>query len=214
MSIFKSTKIKDATTALEAEVCARTQTPVGNALQVQIGPGDIISNLPVVMNYDHHQTHEGETFRYGNYTASLGNNASKDFRLVVPNIAGITDTPSAVRKCPHLRFEIVSSLGGVGYLYEAPTTTGNGTQRTPISTERNGTYTPNLQIWEDPTVTGVGTQLIVLLNTTSKQTTGGIDSSSFETVLKNNTVYLIRFTSSAASNQVLVRMIWYEDLGV
>ncbi len=42
--------IRDAITGLVASVEARTTTPTGNALNVQIGPGDPISNMPVVNN--------------------------------------------------------------------------------------------------------------------------------------------------------------------
>jgi hypothetical protein len=190
----------------------RTTTPtLTKAINVQIGPGDPISKIPVFITYDHHQLHEGEEFRWSVYVASLGNGSSKDIRLVVPDI---TITTNAVTQCPHLRFEFVASLGGDAYLYEAPTVTGNGTSRTPIPMERNGTYTPLLQIFEDPTVSVVGTQLWRGLLLSSKASAGNASDSSTEFVLKNNTSYLLRFTSGAPNNVVLIRMVWYEDKGV
>jgi hypothetical protein len=194
-----------------ATVQSRRQSPTGNALNVQIGPGDIISNIPVVQLYDHHQLHEGETFRWSVYVASLANNASKDIRIVVPNI---TITTNAVTQCPHLRFEFISSVGGLAYLYEGTTFTGNGTARTPIAMERNGTYTALMQIHEDPTVNAIGTLLWQGLLLASKQSAGDTNGSEMEFVLKNNTSYLVRFTSAGNSNQVLIRLVWYEDLGV
>lgn len=59
MSVFGV--IRDAITGLTASVEARKQTPTGNALNVQIGPGDVISNIPVVMDFGQHQIHEGES---------------------------------------------------------------------------------------------------------------------------------------------------------
>ena len=40
--------LRDPTTGLPARVEACTQTPTSNALNVQIGPGDPISNIPCV----------------------------------------------------------------------------------------------------------------------------------------------------------------------
>lgn len=51
----------DTQSGLTPWVEPRSQTPTGNALNVQIGPGDPISNIPVVMDFEHHQVHEGET---------------------------------------------------------------------------------------------------------------------------------------------------------
>lgn len=181
-------------------------------LRVYVGPTDPIGDLPVFIDYDHHQLHEGETFRYGFYTASLGNGANKDIRIVVPNIA--LGGATAVQKCPHFRFEVISSVGGVVTITEATTFSANGTQRTPVALERNGTYVPKLQLWEDPTVNALGSQIYIGLLTASKQSAGAIMSSVNEFVLKNNTSYNLRFTSAGASNQVLIRFEWYEDLGV
>jgi hypothetical protein len=188
----------------------RSQTPSGNALNVQIGPGDIISNIPVVMDFDHHQLHEGEIFRWSVYVASLALNANKDIRLVVPNI---TITHNAVTDCPHLRFEFISASGGRAFLYEGPTTSADGTPRTPIAMERNGTYTPKLLIYEDPVVDAVGTMLWQGLMVAVAKA-GATDGSASEFVLKNNTAYLLRFTSGLDANQLLIRIVFYEDQGV
>lgn len=204
-------KIVDATTSTSiAGVAARQQTPTGKALAVQIGPADVISNLPVVIEYDHHQLHEGEIFRWSVYQ-SLGNGANKDIRFVVPNI---TITTNAVTQCPHFRFEVVSSVGGDAFFYEGTTFSANGNSRTPIAMERNGTYTPNLAVYEDPTINVLGTQLWRGLLISGRATAGNTSDASTEFVLKNNTSYHFRFTSAGATNLTLLRFVWYEDLGV
>lgn len=211
MSYFKRNKIEDVTSGLVAQVSARTQTPTGNALQVQIGPGDIISNLPVIQLYDHHQVHEGETWGWDFY-GSLGNAQVKDIEIIVPNIDLTGST--AVVKCPHFRWEVISSVGGDAFLYEAPTITVAGTTRTPFNFERNGSYTCKTTIKEDPTVTVAGTQIWRGLIISGKVSAGGLDTTANERVLKNNTTYLFRFTSAGATNLTLMRFMWYEDLGV
>jgi hypothetical protein len=190
----------------------RKQSPTGNAMNVQIGPSDIISNIPVVLDYDHHQIHEGETFRWSVYVSSLASGNNKDIRFVVPNIT-IPAGTSAVARCPHFRFEVVSSDLCQIFLYEIPTFTGNGSQRTPIAMERNGSYTSKLQVWEDPTISVVGTQLFQGLLLTTKNNAGALGGSFDEFILKNNTEYAFRATSGAAGNKVLMRFVWYEDLG-
>jgi hypothetical protein len=49
--------------SITAAVAAR---PISGtkALAVSIGPTDPISDIPVMMPYDHHQLHEGELFRW------------------------------------------------------------------------------------------------------------------------------------------------------
>lgn len=209
----QKTQIVDSS-GTSAKVEARVQTPTGNALNVQIGPGDVISNIPVIMDYDHHQLHEGESFRWSTYTATFNKNTNKDIRLVVPNIT-IPVGVNPVSLCPHYRFECIYGDQGELKLYESTTFTGNGTQRTPIALERNGTYTPKLQIWEDPTVNAVGNLIWQGLMLGTKNNAGGLDTAANEFVLKNNTSYLLRFTSGTVDNvKLLIRMEWYEDLGV
>lgn len=195
------------------QIGAREQTPTGNVMQVQIGPGDLISNLPVIQAYDHHQIHEGETWRWSVFISSLNSGSSKDIQLVVPNIS-IPAGQNRVQVSPHYRFQIVSDSYTNFYLYEAPTISVNGSSRSPINQERNGSYTPKLLVYEDPTVTGVGTQIFQGVTFTSKSSGGAVDSAQDEFVLKNNTTYLLRVTSGTQGAKVLIRMIWYEDLGV
>ena len=203
----------DDTVAYPLIASPRSQTPKGDAIQVQIGPGDVISNIPVFIDYEHHQIHEGETFRWSVYTSSLAQNASKDIRFVVPDIS-IPDGVNPAEKCPHFRFEVVTSDAAQVFFYETPTITVAGTSRSTISLERNGTYSSKLQVWEDPTATTTGTLIWQGLLTVAKNNAGGLSSAVNEFVLKNNSEYLFRVTSAASSNKVLERFEWYEDLGV
>lgn len=182
-------------------------------LRTYIGPTDPVSDLPVIIDYDHHQLHEGETFRWDVYVSSLASGNSKDIRFVVPNISVPAGVVAAARM-PHFRFEVVGSADADLFLYEAPTFTGNGNQRTPIPAERNGSYSSQLQIWEDPTVSVVGSQIFRGVIFAAKNSAGSTTSTLDEFILKNNTSYLLRVTSGAAGNKVLIRVLYYEDLGV
>lgn len=60
----------------------------------------------------------------------------------------------------------------------------------------------------------VGTQIWQGVTFSSKTSAGHADSSEDEFILKNNTSYLLRYTSGTAGLKLLLRMIWYEDLGI
>jgi hypothetical protein len=205
MSYLKDSIILDKTTGLSASVEARKQTPTGNALNVQIGPGDIISNVPVFTLFEHHQVHEGETHQVCMSPVALAVNASIDFRFVVGNLTPTTQTP-------HLVSDVDSTGEAWVYIYETPTTTANGTQLTSYNRNRNSTNTPNMTVWQAPTVTAVGTPLCSMI-IGSGEKAGGSGRESTEWDLKANTVYLVRITAKNAIN-VCARFNWYEDLGV
>ncbi|NTU49466.1 MAG: hypothetical protein HGA87_00975 [Desulfobulbaceae bacterium] len=218
MSFLDSVMVRDGVTGLAASVELRSQTPSrNNALQVQIGPGDVTSNLPIFVPFDHHQVHEGEMWHCDAYIANLASGANYDFVFTVPVI-----TPPVggdVRAyAPHFRYEVeVNDLCNV-FLYEAPTVTAaTGTARTPINFERNGAYTVKLAILEAPTITAVGTLIdseYFLQGTLGGRSGGGQGGAINEFVLKSNTQYLFRLTSGAAGCDIHCDFHWYEDLGV
>lgn len=228
--------IADATDT--AAITARAITGV-KGLCVNIGPTDPISDIPVVMPYDHHKLHEGEMFRCSVYYGALagafgtavGNTAAdyRDVKIIVPVIN--SPATNEVTRCPHLRLEVVASAGGTVELYEAPTfvtPAGGLTQIPAVPMERNGTYTskttvfvattPSQNIIDDSGATAyaisTGTILYRGLLTAGTGKASNASDSSVEFVLKNNTSYGLRFRSAGTSNEVLIRLVWYEDLGV
>lgn len=189
------------------EVIAGANTGV-KGLRVYGGPTDPISDIPVVIDYPHHQLHEGETHQYTYPPAALANGNNLDFRLVVP--AGLDPTIET----PHAVIEVEATAETWVYLYEAPTTTDNGTQQTSQNRNRNKTATvPGSSVWLAPTVSVVGTLLSAWIIGAGNKTGGGTRES-LEWDLKANTVYLIRVTAKATGDNVCARVIFYEDLGV
>lgn len=188
----------------------RTQTPTKTkAINVQIGAGDVISNLPVVVDFPHHQIHEGETHQYTYPPTAIANGATLDHRIVVASVPALMET----RATPHMTIEVDSNTGIFLYLYETPTTTGNGTQQSVYNKNRNkSAVAPTTTVWLAPTVTGAGTLLSAWM-VGSGEKAGGSTRESLEWDLKSNTVYLIRMVAQSAGS-VCMRAIWYEDLGV
>jgi hypothetical protein len=191
-----------------AQVIAGANTGV-KGLRVYGGPTDPISDIPVVIQYDHHQVHEGESHEYCYLAASVGLNANLDYRLNVPD--GLTPTI----RTPHLIMEVVTTAEAEVYLFEDMTfTVGNGgTLQTSYNRNRNSATTPGMTIYLTPTPATTGTNIWIGL-TGSGKSVGSGDRANLEWDLKPNANYLFRVTSRAAGNKILVRLLWYEDLGV
>lgn len=178
------------------------------ALTVAIGPTDPISDIPVVVDFEHHQVHEGESHGYSNLTASLAAGSSKDFRVNVPAAL------NTVGEAPHMVIEIITTLEAEAYLYEGMTyTEGNGgTLRVSHNRNRLSSNDAVTAIYEDPTAATTGDNLWIGL-TGSSNRAGASSRSLTEWVLAPGD-YLVRITSRANGNKILIRLEWYEDLGV
>lgn len=196
--------IRDGATGLQASVEARAQTPTGNALNVQIGPGDVISNIPVVLDFGQHQVHEGESHGWEYYSAAP---ATRNFAIVVPNYADI-------RGCPHLLIQL-QSYGGAGMLsiYEGATYTGGATATDVFNRNRNSATTPQVTI-VDGVTSSDGTKLPYTAIAGAAEKTSDNVRSLDEVVLKNNTTYVVRYEEITATTRVVIHLEWYEDLGV
>lgn len=188
-----------------------------SGVRVIIGPTDPISNIPVVMLYDHHQIHEGEAWHYDSYVVNLASASTYDIVFTVPNItipAGI----ATVERVPHFRYSVEANDICTIFFYEAPTVTGGtGTAASWINFERNGTYTAKTTILLAPTVTGVGTIIdseYFIQSAAANRTGGGEGGTVEEFMLKNNTKYLYRITSGANGCDIHTNFFMYEDLGV
>jgi hypothetical protein len=187
------------------DLAQRVQTPTGDALQVQIGPGDVISNIPVVIMYEHHQLHEGETWQAGYGPAGILAAAVVDHLVKVANVTATTRTP-------HIVFEVDSTSEVWIQIYETPTTTANGTPVTCFNRNRNTAGSPTTTIFITPTVTAAGT-LITSAIVGSGEKAGGAGRDANEWDLKSNTNYLVRITGKTPGN-ICMRFQFYEDMGV
>lgn len=195
---------------IKPAVGPRVQTPSGNVLQVQIGPGDIISYLPVVIEYDHHQIHEGEVWQWFNYGAL--NAGTRDVRISVPTLTATTRTP-------HFIPEVVSdNTTALVYLYEGTTWTSGGTDDSAkiYNRNRNVGGSPNTKIYISGgtalTPNALGT-LIFQAYLFAGKATNNVERAAAEWDLASNTEYLLRVTTTGNGN-TLIRIHFYEDLGV
>jgi hypothetical protein len=189
-----------------AYVGPRVQTPSGDALSVQIGPGDVISSIPVFIDYPHHQIHEGETWQYTYGPIAAAENTVINIRVVVANVTATLRTPHVVSE--------VDCNGEVWLeIFEAPTFSAPGTAAAFYNRNRNILGNPTTTIFISPTVQVAGTKLSGWI-IGSGQKAGNATKESIEWDLKTSTEYLYRLTSQAAAINVCLRLIQYEDLGV
>lgn len=196
--------IRDATTGLVAAVTARAQTPTGNVLQVQIGPGDIVSNLPVMIDYEHHQLHEGETHKAIDTQASLGT-ATVKYGLTVATYATTIQAPHMV-----IEADIYNGAARVD-IYETATFTG-GSAMTAYNRNRNSATAPASTIKTG--VTSTNGTLIDSFYAGGGKTTAGQGRQGSEWIMKSNTIYRIDLVGLVANTQCIISFNWYEDLGV
>jgi hypothetical protein len=195
---------QDPTNGLSARVEPRKQTPTGNALNVQIGPGDPISNIPVVMEFEHHQVHEGETHRVQSAQASLGTGTVK-YGITVPVFSPTVHAPHMV-----LAVSIYNGSAKVLF-YEGATFTG-GSPITAYNRNRNSATTPTTTITGGVTSTD-GTLIETFYVGAGSKTAGSFRGDS-EWVLKSNTIYRADLVGLVANTEAVLSFGWYEDLGV
>ena len=178
-------------------------------LHVAIGPYDPISRIPVTIDFDHHQLHEGETWQWSWYGAV--NTTTKNVKIVVPNV-------TATLRTPHLLTEIVSDGSALTYLHESATFTAEGTEDTAVfNRNRNVGGAAGAKIYTAGatalTVNSTGTKIWTGMLIAASKASLAADRATSEWDLKSNTVYLLQVVTGQATN-VLIRLNWYEDMGV
>lgn len=195
---------------LPVAVKTRVQTPTGLAMQVQIGPGDVISNIPVVLEFDHHQVHEGEAWQYTYFPGSVGA-GTRNIRLSVPSVTATTRTP-------HMVLEVISDATTVlATLFEGPTFSSAGSNDSARIRNRNRNVggTAGMKVYISGgtalTVSATGLNLSTYFISSAKST--GTDRALSEWDLKSNTDYLIQLISTG-TGYIVTRINWYEDAGV
>jgi len=180
---------------------ARSNTPTKtDAINVQIGPGDPISNIPVVMEFEHHQVHEGESYLASLEQLSLGTGTVK-FSVDVP-----------ANKYPHLIMSVdIYNGAALCRKYHTATYTGGSTM-TAYNRNRNSANTPSITIKSGVTSSD-GTLFESFFAGSGKTTSGGGRSMS-EVILKAGSTYKFEVVGQDAQTKAVINFLWYEDLGV
>lgn len=197
MSIFKRTQLNNiaediidpstSSNQTNGDQIARAYITDEFGVQSQILGDNFYAGAPVVIDIDHHEIHCGDSYTCA-YNASLGNGASSDILLVVPN--------EAVKRY-HLTVNVGAGTEATYFLYETPTTSADGTALAWANRDRNSILASSLGVYHTPTVSSEGTA-IDMDRFGAKQTASAVDRSN-EFILKNNTKYLLRVTNGSGN---------------
>jgi hypothetical protein len=179
--------ISDTTPVLEG---GTDGTPIGN-----VGDRLKVTSNTNVMEW----INSGKAYSH-NMIHSLSNGQTFYHLIIVPN--------DSVKY--HFKYEVDAVGPTTVELFEAPTTTANGTAALTYNRERNSANTTGLLVYHGPTVTSDGTLLEGHSIGSSGGAKAGSTSASDEIVLKTNTKYLIKYVSKASSNDVSDAFFWYE----
>lgn len=167
---------------------------------------DPSTNVLGVIEFEHHEVHEGSHYTFGVYDIDLDIADTLDYVLL---------TPDTTAWC-HLVWAVSGALTTKLELYE--TTLHDTVTRitTGYNNNRNSANTPGLLIWSttadstDGTLidhasfgisTGVGALIL---------SGGGTDRGGQEWILKQDTYYYIVVTTATDDNNVSLKMTWYE----
>lgn len=161
---------------------------------------DSSTNTLQIIDYEHHEIHSGSHYNYCDYSAnSLASGAIIEFLMTTPNTTEWT----------HLAFEVYSATGCTIELFEGASGIVGGTTITPRNNNRNSSNTSNVSLIRDPTsIASDGVRAAGFLAGAGRSS--GFADRSKENILKQNTTYLVRITSTAAQNRISWCAEWYE----
>lgn len=160
---------------------------------------DRATNALNTIDYAHHEIHSGSSFT-ADYTVELGNGATIDILVITPNTT----------KWAHMEYTLLCELETEIKIYEAVTTSNDGTGLTEFNRNRNSATAATTVASHTPTVTDTGT-LIRTKHFGSGKTSGGEARDLAEIILKQNTKYLYRITNATSSvNYITFLLHWYE----
>lgn len=164
---------------------------------------DASTNAANVMQYEHHEVHEGSHF-YVSGHVTLGSSAKIEFSIDVP----------AGPKEPHVTFDVAGSTITTVELFEGTNVTG-GEIIIPKNNNRRKrtTHFSSLTVRKNPTTITASGEVLDSASWGSSggsKTLGGDVSRENELIWDESTQYLFRITSGAASNIISYRGKWYE----
>lgn len=162
---------------------------------------DASTNSLQTIDYAHHEVHAGSAYFYKSAHA-IAKAATVDHLIIT------TDTTAWSHMVFHV--EGLSSTITV-QIYEDTETSATGTLEDSFNRNRNVANDNTTEIYEAPTVTGVGTLLVEWDLGAGKNSDGGMKRDAVELVLKQESQYLLRVTEdNTAATTVNIGFDWYE----
>lgn len=161
---------------------------------------DEVSLGLIVVDFDHHEIHEGNRYFVKNWQDVDGAGTTLNFLFTVPNTA----------KVPHATWELSGEEEFTFTLYEGTTVTNNGTPVPVFNHNRNSSHTPGVGVFAAPTITNMGTIIWATKIGTGKSATEGRTTEG-ELVARAGINYLFRIVKAAAGTAWIDYLFdWYE----
>lgn len=153
------------------------------------------------VDYEHHEIHSGNHFLYAD-SVTIGNAGTQVYLLTTPNTT----------KWCHLTFSATGSAITQIQFYEGADRVGT-TLQTTFNNNRNSLITAGMTVHKD--ISAGTTDGVLIYQLKSGSSVGASRSPSIaerghELILKQNTKYLLRFTSETADNLCNLQLGWYE----
>jgi len=174
-----------------------------NGVQYEAGNSGIDASTEAQMNigYEHHEIHSGSHYNYCDYILGLGSSVVTEFVI----------TTASTTSQMHLTFEAFSVTGATLELFEGASGITGGTVLTPRNNNRNSLNTSGVILLGEPvSVAADGTRAAGYLLGGNRA--AGATSRDNELILKPNTIYLVRITTTASSNAISFCAEWYEHV--
>jgi len=164
---------------------------------------DPATGFLVTSDHNLNAIHAGKHFTYSAVDTAVSGAGTVEMLLRVPVTTPETEA--------HVHFFGAVSSDMIGYLFEDPTTSADGTPATPKNRHRASVLTPNMLLFTGPTVTADGTQLTSIYLPGGKDS-GGQGESFAEWVLDAGD-YLIRVENISGQNNAvaMIQIEWHED---
>lgn len=164
---------------------------------------DRLSQGVVTTAFDHHKDHDGKAFVVTGQV-TLNNNGTVDLMVVTPDSSEWAHMLHLFRSTGEANLAITHT----------PTVTNVGTLLEYANRNQNSANVAATLVYQDPTLSAIGTALPYVAHFGSGQKEGGEERGNDEFVLKRDTTYVYRVTSEANGNDISWKMRWYEHDGV
>ena len=160
---------------------------------------DAVSKALNIVEYSHHEAHEGKFFFVKDWADLDGAGTKAEFLFRVP--AGVV---------PHAQWSIAGEAEFTMELFRGVTVSADGTPITPVNANGNSDNAAVVQAFSGPTVTDDGTKIWAGKIGSGRNATVGRDTG-YEYMGKLSTDYLFRITKVASGTHWLdYDFNWYE----
>ena len=178
-------------------IIAKDENDVPKLLEV-----DSISSVQSVIEYEHHEVHEGNFYTVFDRDSSVDIASPKYWHIITPNTA---------KRC-HIKIKVTADGKALVELFENPTTSDNGTALVAYNNDRNSSNTTTILFFKDPTVNPDGTRIDGGIIGAAGHFTraGGNVRNPGEWILKQNEQYLVKVTTVSDATDVDVKIEFYE----